>query len=95
MEPRSVLSDWLWIASLSHRAGGDDIAGGVWLFVFGPLLVWPVFGGRARLVLINLLNRITDVAEDSHNQVPGTARVAQNKTALTVLATVLPVRRLR
>lgn len=33
---------------------------------------------------INLLNRVTDIEEDLKNGIPGTARVAQKKTLLTV-----------
>ena len=91
MEPRSVLSDWLWIARyhIVLVAMTSQV-------VFGFLFSGRYLLGLSLVVgldwfLINLLNRITDVAEDSHNQVPGTARVAQNKTALTVLATVLLV----
>ena len=39
--------------------------------------------------LINLMNRITDIAEDLKNGIPGTARVAAQKPALTVLAAVV------
>lgn len=39
--------------------------------------------------LINLMNRITDVAEDTANGIAGTARVARSKRALTVLAGAL------
>lgn len=41
--------------------------------------------------LINLMNRITDVAEDAANGIAGTARVARSKQALTVLSVVLLV----
>jgi 4-hydroxybenzoate polyprenyltransferase len=34
--------------------------------------------------LINLMNRITDVDEDLRNRIPGTARVARRRRALTV-----------
>ncbi|MEO6577128.1 MAG: UbiA family prenyltransferase, partial [Polyangiaceae bacterium] len=33
---------------------------------------------------INLLNRVTDIEEDLKNGIPGTARVAQKKTLLTI-----------
>lgn len=39
--------------------------------------------------LINLMNRITDIAEDLKNGIPGTERVARQKTALTLLAAAL------
>ncbi len=39
--------------------------------------------------LINLFNRITDLAEDERNGVPGTARVARAKGPLTWLGVVL------
>ena len=39
--------------------------------------------------LINLMNRITDIAEDLRNGIPGTERVAEQKKALTLLAAVL------
>jgi len=41
--------------------------------------------------LINLMNRITDVAEDQVNGIAGTARVARSKRALTVLSASLVV----
>ncbi len=91
MEPRSVLSDWLWIARY-HIVLVAMTAQVVFGFLFsGRYLLGLSLVVGLDWFLINLLNRITDVAEDSHNQVPGTARVAQNKTALTVLATVLLV----
>jgi 4-hydroxybenzoate polyprenyltransferase len=34
--------------------------------------------------LVNLVNRITDLAEDLRNQIPGTERVARRKSALVV-----------
>ena len=88
---QGALSEWLWIARY-HIV----IVAMTAMVMFGWLLSGRYLIGLSLLVgldwfLINLLNRITDVAEDSHNQVPGTARVAQNKTALTVLATVLLV----
>jgi 4-hydroxybenzoate polyprenyltransferase len=39
--------------------------------------------------LVNLMNRITDVAEDEANGIVGTARVARNKRALTLLSAAL------
>lgn len=39
--------------------------------------------------LINLMNRITDLAEDEKNGIAGTARVARHRRALTVGAAVL------
>ena len=41
--------------------------------------------------LINLLNRITDIAEDLRNRIAGTERVAQKQRPLTALAAVLGV----
>ena len=41
--------------------------------------------------LINLMNRITDVAEDEANGIAGTARVARSKRALTILSGALMV----
>lgn len=41
--------------------------------------------------LINLLNRITDIAEDLRNRIAGTERVAQKRRPLTALAAVLLV----
>jgi 4-hydroxybenzoate polyprenyltransferase len=41
--------------------------------------------------LINLLNRITDIAEDLRNHIAGTERVAQKQRPLTALAAVLLV----
>ncbi len=39
--------------------------------------------------LINLFNRITDLAEDERNQVPGTARVARARGPLTLFGLLL------
>lgn len=39
--------------------------------------------------LINLMNRITDIAEDLENGIPGTERVARSKKAFTWLAVAL------
>lgn len=91
MEPRSVLSDWLWIARY-HIV----IVAMTAQVVFGFLFSGRYLLGLSLVVgidwfLINLLNRITDVAEDTHNQVPGTARVAQSKGLLTVLSGLLLV----
>lgn len=64
--------------------------------VFG----WLTTGRRPWLVaivvgldwfLINLMNRITDIAEDLKNGIPGTERVARTKNALTALSAVLLV----
>ncbi|MDQ3033886.1 MAG: UbiA family prenyltransferase [Myxococcota bacterium] len=41
--------------------------------------------------LINLMNRVTDLAEDAANGIAGTARVARSKRALTILAASLMV----
>jgi 4-hydroxybenzoate polyprenyltransferase len=41
--------------------------------------------------LINLMNRVTDVAEDQVNGIAGTARVARSKRALTALSASLMV----
>jgi len=41
--------------------------------------------------LVNLMNRITDIAEDSANGIAGTSRVARHRRALTIFAIVLLV----
>jgi 4-hydroxybenzoate polyprenyltransferase len=41
--------------------------------------------------LINLLNRVTDIAEDQRNGIQGTGRVARHARALTIFATALLV----
>lgn len=41
--------------------------------------------------LINLMNRITDVAEDEANGIAGTARVARSKRGLTILSAGLMI----
>jgi 4-hydroxybenzoate polyprenyltransferase len=41
--------------------------------------------------LINLMNRITDLAEDEANGIAGTARVAKSKRALTIFSAALMV----
>jgi 4-hydroxybenzoate polyprenyltransferase len=41
--------------------------------------------------LINLLNRVTDLAEDAANGIPGTERVARNVRSLTVASVLLLV----
>lgn len=41
--------------------------------------------------LINLMNRVTDIDEDTRNNIRGTARVARNRRALTVAAYALMI----
>lgn len=91
MQTRSALSDWLWIARY-HIVLVAMCA----VVVFGWLFSGRYLFGLSVVVgidwfLINLLNRITDVAEDTHNQVPGTALVARRKRLLTLLAVLLLV----
>ncbi len=86
MQTRSALSDWLWIARyhIVLVAMCAVVVFG-WLFSGRYLLGLSVVVG-IDWFLINLLNRITDVAEDTHNQVPGTALVARKKGLLTLLS---------
>ena len=58
--------------------------------VFGWLTtgryLWPLaLTVGADWFVINLMNRVTDVAEDLRNHIPGTERVAQRQRALTLL----------
>ena len=83
---QGALSEWLWIARY-HIV----IVAMTAMVMFGWLLSGRYLIGLSLLVgldwfLINLLNRITDVAEDTHNQVPGTARVAAQKKGLLGLS---------
>jgi 4-hydroxybenzoate polyprenyltransferase len=63
---------------------------------FGWLLTGRYLVGAALLCgidwfVINLSNRITDVAEDERNGIPGTARVARSRGALLALCLALLV----
>lgn len=52
-----------------------------------PWAVVPLVG--LDWFLINLMNRITDIDEDTKNQIRGTAGVARHKRALTVISSAL------
>lgn len=83
---QSALTEWLWIARYHIVIVAMTAA-----LVFGWLMSGRYLWGLSLVVgldwfLINLLNRITDVAEDTHNQVPGTARVAAQKRGLLGLS---------
>lgn len=89
MAVRKLISDWLWIARYHIVLVAMTAT-----LTFGWLMSSRYLWGLSGVVgldwfLINLLNRITDLAEDSHNQVPGTARVAAQKGLLTGLSMVL------
>lgn len=91
MAGRNGLSDWLWIARYHIVLVAMTAT-----VTFGWLMSGRYLLGLALLVgldwfLINLQNRITDVAEDTHNQVPGTAKVAAQKGLLTALSWALLV----
>lgn len=91
MTVRNAINDWLWIARYHIVLVAVTAT-----VVFGWLMSGRYLGPLAAVVgidwfLINLLNRITDLAEDTHNQVPGTARVAAQKGWLTALSLVLLV----
>ena len=91
MTVRNAINDWLWIARYHIVLVAVTAT-----VVFGWLMSGRYLGPLAAVVgidwfLINLLNRITDLAEDTHNQVPGTARVAAQKRWLTALSLVLLV----
>ena len=64
------------------------------MLTFGWLISGRHLYGLALVVgldwfLINLMNRITDIAEDLKNGIPGTERVAQQRVALSILSVVL------
>ena len=91
MTVRNAINDWLWIARYHIVLVAVTAT-----VVFGWLMSGRYLVPLAAVVgidwfLINLLNRITDLAEDTHNQVPGTARVAAQKEWLTALSLVLLV----
>lgn len=56
-----------------------------WLMTGRYLLLLALVGG-ADWFVINLLNRITDLAEDLRNGIPGTERVARARRAFQVVA---------
>jgi 4-hydroxybenzoate polyprenyltransferase len=86
-----VLRDWLAIARyhIVLVAMAASVVFG-WLFTgrYGFALAVVV---AVDWFLINLANRITDIGEDLKNGIPGTERVARQKTALTVLCVALLV----
>lgn len=64
------------------------------MLTFGWLMTGRYLFALALIVgldwfLINLLNRITDIAEDLRNGIAGTERVARQQRPLTILAAVL------
>lgn len=66
------------------------------MLTFGWLMTGRYLFALALIVgldwfLINLLNRITDIAEDLRNGIAGTERVARQQRSLTILAAVLLV----
>lgn len=87
----SPLRDWLAIARyhivLIAMAGTLTFG---WLLTGHHPLAVTLFVGLDWF-LINLLNRITDIAEDRKNGIPGTERVAAQQRGLTLLAGVLLV----
>ncbi|HRI67067.1 MAG TPA: UbiA family prenyltransferase [Polyangium sp.] len=59
-----------------------------WLMT-GRYLPWVAVIVGLDWFLINLMNRITDIDEDLKNGIPGTARVARNKSLLTAASLLL------
>lgn len=64
------------------------------MLTFGWLMRGRYYFGLAAIVgldwfLINLMNRITDIAEDLKNGIPGTESVARQRRALTWLSGIL------
>jgi 4-hydroxybenzoate polyprenyltransferase len=57
----------------------------------GRYLFWLMPVVCADWFFVNLLNRVTDVAEDARNGIVGTAMVARHRRAFTVLAFAAPL----
>lgn len=88
-KPSSVIADALSIAR--YHIVLIAMAG---MLTFGWLMSGRYLWGLALIVgldwfLINLMNRITDIAEDLKNGIPGTARVARKQRLLTGLSVLL------
>lgn len=87
--PSSALSDGLAIARY-HIV----LIAMMGMLTFGWLMNGRYLPGLALVVgidwfLINLMNRITDIAEDRKNGIPGTERVAQRQRLLTFVSVLL------
>ena len=87
--PSSALSDGLAIARY-HIV----LIAMMGMLTFGWLMNGRYLPGLALVVgidwfLINLMNRITDIAEDLRNAIPGTQRVARGRSFLSALSLML------
>ncbi|MBP8808203.1 MAG: UbiA family prenyltransferase [Kofleriaceae bacterium] len=78
--------------SRAHILAIGAVAAVVFGWILGGRYLWAV-GAIAGLdwFLINLMNRVTDLAEDAKNGIRGTARVARHARAITVGAWALLV----